>query len=756
MLSARRLAGFLASASLCLLAAPSGAAAQASLIAGLGGDADYGESSLARNDDGSTAFIDLTAAFPAGLRFYGSLYTGLYLNNNGNVSFAGPLSTYTPDPFPVAARPMIAPWWGDVDTRSTSLTPASRNLAYWDIEPGRFVATWYDVGYFASHVDRINNFQMIITDASAFGVAGSFDVEFRYNRCEWTTGDASGGSGGLGGTPAQAGFDAGDDINYLTLPGSRTMAILDVCTTSNVGEIGVWRFQVRPGGVTTCGNGTRELGEDCDDGNVVNGDGCNDRCATERGPGSPCVDDIECRSGFCTDGVCCGSRCGGQCEACNEAGSAGTCVAVAGAPRGSRTACAGSGPCGGACNGTTRTSCVFASASTACDDGAFCTTGDRCDGAGTCGGAARTCSDGNACTTDSCSESTDACVSAPAPAGTSCDDGTACTTRDLCNAAGSCAGTAITCPDDGLACTASLCSPSTGTCGVTITTGCVIGGRCIADGAASPTNPCLVCNPAVSRTSYSPGAVGRACSDPSCAAGVLTPGGTCDVAGMCVVGPPEPCPSGECDGPICRGPCVDDADCTRPTFCDAGRCVPDLPNGDPCSRRGMCISELCVDGVCCESGCTGVCESCGIPGRLGECAPHAAGTDPEDECAGMLMCDGDGKCEVPVIDAGGPDGGVDAGTVMTDDAAVVGDDAAVAPGDDAALPTVDAAGSDAAAGDDAGSGAFDAGGRVPGLAGGACACSAPGSSLPTQRSSAVWLLGLIGLVVAGRRARRGR
>ena len=27
---------------------------------------------------------------------------------------------------------------------------------------------------------------------------------------QWTTGDASGGSGGLGGTPAQAGFDAGE------------------------------------------------------------------------------------------------------------------------------------------------------------------------------------------------------------------------------------------------------------------------------------------------------------------------------------------------------------------------------------------------------------------------------------------------------------------------------------------------------------------------------------------------------------------
>ena len=175
----------------------------------------------------------------------------------------------------------------------------------------------------------------MITDASASGVAGSFDVEFRYNRCEWTTGDLSGS------VAAQAGFDAGDGVNYLTLPGSRTAAVVNLCTTSNVGETGVWRFQVRPSGVTTCGNGAREVGEDCDDGNVVGGDGCSARCVTEGGSTSPgpCTRDADCSSGYCTDGVCCDRRCGGQCEACNEIGRTGLCTAVTGAPRGGRTAC---------------------------------------------------------------------------------------------------------------------------------------------------------------------------------------------------------------------------------------------------------------------------------------------------------------------------------------------------------------------------------------------------------------------------------
>ncbi|GAB4202678.1 MAG: hypothetical protein OHK0013_16160 [Sandaracinaceae bacterium] len=736
-----RLRSVVALAFLLALFLPVGAAtAQAPLITGLGGPADFGENQLARNDDGSSALVSLTAAFPAGLRFYGSTYTGLYVNNNGNVSFAGPLSTYTPDPFPVAARPMIAPWWGDVDTRNTSLTPATRNLVYWDIEPGRFIATWYDVGYYSSAVDRINSFQLILTDASMFGVAGSFDVEFRYNRCEWTTGNASGGSGGLGGTPAQAGFDAGDSTNYLTLPGSRTMAILDVCTTSNVGETGVWRFQVRPGGVTTCGNGIRELGEDCDDGNVINGDGCNDRCATERGPGAPCVADIECATGFCTDGVCCNVRCDGQCEACNEVGSAGTCRAVSGMPRGSRPGCGGSGPCAGTCNGSARSSCTFPGSATSCDDLAFCTTGDRCNGAGACTGMPRVCDDGNVCTTDSCDEMGDRCATSPVPTGTACDDGAACTTRDVCTA-GTCAGTPITCPDDGLACTASVCSPTTGTCGTVITTGCVIGGRCVAEGAVDPTNPCRVCDPRASTTSYSPGPVGRSCSDASCSGGIFTPAGACNAAGTCEVGATTPCPSGECDGPVCRGPCLSDADCTRPTFCDAGRCVPDLPNGEDCTRRGMCISELCVDGVCCESACAGVCESCGIPGRLGECAPYAAGTDPEGECPGMLMCDGSGKCEMDTIDAGRP-GDVDAGPPPTD--ADVTSDAAVAS-PDAAVPDADAAGPDvgsfdASAEADASLGE-DSGRRIPGLAGGACQCSVLGAR--GSRSSWPYAIGVV-------------
>ena len=47
-----------------------------------------------------------------------------------------------------------------------------------------------------------------------------------------------------------------------------------------------------------------------------------------------CGGNGECHSGNCVDGVCCNSACTGQCQACDVAGSVGTCTTVSGAPHG--------------------------------------------------------------------------------------------------------------------------------------------------------------------------------------------------------------------------------------------------------------------------------------------------------------------------------------------------------------------------------------------------------------------------------------
>ncbi|MBK8695489.1 MAG: hypothetical protein IPN17_25255 [Deltaproteobacteria bacterium] len=103
---------------------------------------------------------------------------------------------------------MIAAWWGDVDTRNRVITPDTRNRVYYALErtgatrpeggisTGRFIATWHYVGYYSNANDRLNDFQIVLTNRSDI-VAGDYDVEIRYNQCQWTTG-TSGGTGGLG------------------------------------------------------------------------------------------------------------------------------------------------------------------------------------------------------------------------------------------------------------------------------------------------------------------------------------------------------------------------------------------------------------------------------------------------------------------------------------------------------------------------------------------------------------------------------
>ncbi len=208
------------------------------LRSGFGGTAGFGELSQLPNDDGSSSRLNL----PFTINFFGSSYSTFWVNNNGNITFGGPVGSYTPNAFPVSGQPMIAPFWADVDTRGTgAVFTASPNA-------NTLVATWHNVGYYGAHTDKVNDFQLTLLNRSDTG-AGNFDIEFRYRQLEWTTGDASGGSGGLGGTPAQAGYDAGNNTHFFALPGSLSSAILNLDNTSNVSEDtpGLWTMAIRNG-----------------------------------------------------------------------------------------------------------------------------------------------------------------------------------------------------------------------------------------------------------------------------------------------------------------------------------------------------------------------------------------------------------------------------------------------------------------------------------------------------------------------------
>ncbi|HEX29157.1 TPA: hypothetical protein ENG04_03660, partial [Candidatus Poribacteria bacterium] len=185
---------------------------------------DFGRVALGRNDDGSAGPFDLGFEFT----LYGTTYTQFWINNNGNITFHGPMWTYTPFAFPNdQGAVIIAPFFADVDTRGSGSGVVYIN----DSTPGQVVITWDRVGYYGWHTDKLNSFQLILQDDATFGFDDGDHIGFCYGDLEWTTGDASGGSGGLGGTPAAAGFDSGNGVDALQLAGSFTAGILNLANT---------------------------------------------------------------------------------------------------------------------------------------------------------------------------------------------------------------------------------------------------------------------------------------------------------------------------------------------------------------------------------------------------------------------------------------------------------------------------------------------------------------------------------------------
>ena len=117
-----------------------------------------------------------------------------------------------------------------------------------------------------------------------------------------------------------------------------------------------------------------------------------DAPATKLEDGKPCQAGSWCKSGHCADKVCCGSACGGTCQACDLAGKKGTCAFVP-ASAGPQTDCPGEPLCGdGSCDGAG--ACSYPKAGTTCKSS--CATGQQttstCDAKHACKpGASVTC-----------------------------------------------------------------------------------------------------------------------------------------------------------------------------------------------------------------------------------------------------------------------------------------------------------------------------------------------------------------------------
>ncbi|XP_035665850.1 sushi, nidogen and EGF-like domain-containing protein 1 [Branchiostoma floridae] len=220
-------------------------------------------------DDGGSG--QLSVSLPAGFRYFGSVYHNFWVNNNGLVSFRGQVSQFTPSPFPIQSFPTVAVFWGDVDNRhagevywrqTTSdqslISRVSQDILrnYPDIPSFQarwvLVTTYYDVTYFGgSPTTNRQSFQAVLATDRTY----SFAI-FKYGDIVWTTGTASEGDRetGLGGIPAQAGFNAGDGTNYYTVPGSRSAEIVQIETRTNVGQPGTFMFRIDPFTIIPLGN----------------------------------------------------------------------------------------------------------------------------------------------------------------------------------------------------------------------------------------------------------------------------------------------------------------------------------------------------------------------------------------------------------------------------------------------------------------------------------------------------------------------
>jgi hypothetical protein len=214
----------------------------------------FSGNTLPPNDDGSTSLVDI--GFLA--NFFGVSRNQLYVNNNGNVTFDAPLSSFTPFGLTATNRQIIAPFFADVDTRGAGSQPVTYGTGTVD---GRnaFGVNYNNVGYFDRGTDKLNSFQLVLVDRSDTG-AGNFDIEYNYDQIQWESGDASGGSGGLGGNSARVGFSNGTGApgTSFELPGSGVNgAFLDggpnslVANRLNSDVDGRYIFGARNGNVVT-------------------------------------------------------------------------------------------------------------------------------------------------------------------------------------------------------------------------------------------------------------------------------------------------------------------------------------------------------------------------------------------------------------------------------------------------------------------------------------------------------------------------
>lgn len=109
--------------------------------------------------------------------------------------------------------------------------------------------------------------------------------------------------------------------------------------------------------------------------------------------------------------------------------------------------------------------------------------------------------------------------------------------------------------------------------------------------------------------------------------------------------PGKPCSGGVCDGNGACVECINDIHCTSPERCDGSDQLCKSGRGASCNADTDCFSDHCVDDVCCDGPCAITCASCALQ-EVGTCTLIPSGLDPDNECPGGAVCDGNGACKL--------------------------------------------------------------------------------------------------------------
>ncbi len=467
------------------------------------------------------------------------------------------------------------------------------------------------------------------------------------------------------------------------------------CATACAGACQTCNSAAAPGTCTTV-----KSAEDV--GTCATTSACDATGVCRKNQGQACTLGTDCLTGNCVDGYCCDTACPGACDACNLAGSLGTCKPLA---KGS----AGTG-CGNyTCNGTTASCAATCAADGDCAPLAYCSPSGACVpilAKGTTCARDRQCGSGvcvdGVCCDSACAGTCDVCAislgatangtctilpktASPAACGAARCSGTSsacgggcsvdgdCSTSGYCNA-GSCAplrktgescdrttqcGAGQTCAD-GVCCNAT-CDGACQACSALNKQSGDKSGEC--GPAKEGTNPRTLCARSAVTSCGSSGfcdaagacavyAAGTPCGptgSTSCD-GDTVKGQTCDGLGVCVLDlTGTPCSPSKCVGGACGATCATDPDCAADGYCTAGRCKKKAAPAAKCAVDAQCGSGFCADGVCCNARCDGTCEACDQAGTEGTCTavtgkprlghPACAAGDPGNPCS-AAACDG--------------------------------------------------------------------------------------------------------------------